>query len=261
VSGLDERLAPWREAPGRAGVLTDFDGTLSPIVDDPEAAQPLAGAAEVLTGLARRYRTVAVVSGRPVAYLIERLGPLPGVTLVGLYGLEKGDGGKVLALPEARRWRDTVTQVAAAAVSEAPLGVYIEPKGLTVGVHYRQAPERREWVEAWAEEQARRSGLVVHRGKMAVELVPPIAIDKGVAVAALADGQEAVCYLGDDLGDLPAFAALKRLAVTGVATVAVAVRSPETPPGILTDADHIVDGPEGALAFLAHLEHLQPPDR
>jgi trehalose 6-phosphate phosphatase len=250
----DARLAPWRESPSSAGVVTDFDGTLSPIVDDPDAAQPLLGAAETLARLARRYAMVAVVSGRPVAYLVDRLGPLPGVTLVGLYGLEKWDRGAVQPLPEADRWRQIVAQVAAAARTEAPPGVYVEPKELTVGVHFRQAPWHAGWVTAWAEAQAQRTGLVVHHGKMAVELIPPVATDKGVVVTGLAKGLAAACYLGDDLGDLPAFVALARLRLAGVATLAVAVRSDETPTPLLDQADLVVDGPEGALAFLQQLD-------
>jgi trehalose 6-phosphate phosphatase len=78
-------------------------------------------------------------------------------------------------------------------------------------------------------------------------------MDKGSAVVSLASNLQAACYLGDDLGDLPAFAALAQLAVTGVATVAVAVRSAETPPELLERADLVVDGPEGALALLRQL--------
>jgi trehalose 6-phosphate phosphatase len=246
-------LGPWRQEPGTAGVLTDFDGTLSPIVDDPEQALPLAGAADTLARLARRYRTVAVISGRPVAYLMDRLGPPPGVALVGLYGLEKGGLDQVIPLPEADRWRPCVDQVATAAEREAPPGVYVERKGLTVGLHVRRAPQHAAWVDAWAAEQASRTGLVVHHGKMALELVPPVDRDKGRVVTELADGLRAVCYLGDDLGDLPAFDALSRLAATGVATLTVAVRSNESPAPLLAQADVIVEGPAGALAFLQQL--------
>ncbi|MDQ1393922.1 MAG: trehalose 6-phosphate phosphatase [Acidimicrobiaceae bacterium] len=253
MTGEDERLAPWLAAPDRAGVLTDFDGTLSPIVDDPEAAQPLPGAVDVLARLAARYRTVAVVSGRPVAYLLDRLGPLPGVTMVGLYGLEKRERGAIVALPEVRRWRQCVDDVAAASEAEAPAGVYVERKGLAVGLHFRQAPEHANWVQAWADQQARQSGLVVHHGKMSLELVPPVSTDKGRVVAALAAGLEAVCYVGDDVGDLPAFAALARLRRGGVATLAVAVRSGEAPPELVAQGDLVVDGSDGALAFLQRL--------
>ncbi len=252
MAGLDERLARWREAPGSAGILTDFDGTLAPIVGDPEAARPLPGAADTLIRLARRCRVVAVISGRPVTYLVDWLGPLPGVTLVGLYGLERREHGGVLALPEAQRWRSVVAQVTEAGERQAPPGVYIEAKGLTVGVHFRKAPHAEGWVNAWVDAQAAQSGLVVHHGKMAVELVPPVATDKGVVVTQMAAGLEAVCYLGDDLGDLPAFWALSRLSAIGVTTVSVAVHSAETPAEVLAHADLVVEGPEGALEFLQH---------
>jgi trehalose 6-phosphate phosphatase len=255
VAELDdwERLAPWRDAPGSAGVLTDYDGTVAPIVDQPEAAVPLPGTAEVLTALARRHPMVAVVSGRPVAYLLDRLGPLPGVTMVGLYGLERAEGGTVRALPEADRWRPVVAQVTSAATAAAPPGVSIEPKGLTVGIHFRLAPREAGWATGWAAEQAARTGLVVHHGKMSLELVPPVSTDKGVVTARLSDGLKAVCFLGDDLGDLPAFDVLTRLALRGVATLSIAVRSPESPPQVLRAADLVVDGPEGALAFMQRL--------
>jgi trehalose 6-phosphate phosphatase len=88
---------------------------------------------------------------------------------------------------------------------------------------------------------------------MALELVPPVPTDKGVVATELAEGLQAVCYLGDDLGDVPAFEALSRLSATGVATVSVAVRSAETPTEVLAHADHAVDGPDGALQFLQYL--------
>src|SRR5205807_10586135 len=60
-----ELLAPFLAHPERAGVLCDFDGTLSPIVPDPATARPVAGALDALGALADRYAVVAVVSGRP----------------------------------------------------------------------------------------------------------------------------------------------------------------------------------------------------
>jgi trehalose 6-phosphate phosphatase len=173
--------------------------------------------------------------------------------MVGLYGLEKRERDAIQVLPEVRRWRRTVEEVAAASETEAPAGVYVERKGLAVGLHFRQAPEHADWVGAWAAAQADRTGLVVHHGKMSLELVPPVSSDKGLVVAALAEGLRAVCYVGDDVGDLPAFAALARLRSRGVATLAVAVRSGEEPPELIAQADMIVDGAEGAMAFLEGL--------
>ncbi len=89
--------------------------------------------------------------------------------------------------------------------------------------------------------------------RRSLELHPPVDADKGTAISALADGLEAVCYLGDDRGDLAAFAALDQLAGRGVATVRVAVRSDEAPPELLAAADVVVEGPPGALALLRTL--------
>jgi trehalose 6-phosphate phosphatase len=88
---------------------------------------------------------------------------------------------------------------------------------------------------------------------MAVELLPPVSTDKGSVVAGLAQGLARVCYLGDDRGDLPAFAVLADLASKGVDTLAIAVGSDELPPELAAAADAVVDGPEGALAVLTTL--------
>jgi trehalose 6-phosphate phosphatase len=246
-------LAGWLSHPERSGVLTDFDGTIAAIVDDPAAAVPLGGIDAILSGLARRYAMTAVISGRPVAYLLERLGAVPGVVLVGLYGLERARDGVVDELPEAGLWRPLVEEVARAAAAEAPEGVGVEPKGLSLVLHVRRAPGQAGWVERWATEQAERTGLIAHRGKMSVELRPPLASDKGTVVSMLAAGLDRVCFVGDDRGDLPAFAALAALAGAGVETLAVAVGSDETPPDLLAAADAVVDGPDGARGLLAAL--------
>ena len=83
---MDDPFAAFLAAPDRAAILTDFDGTLAPIVEDPATAHPLPGAADVLERLAKRYAVVGVVSGRPVEYLRSRLGD--GLWLSGVYGLE-----------------------------------------------------------------------------------------------------------------------------------------------------------------------------
>ncbi len=89
---FDDLLAPLRADPGTTGIFSDFDGTLAPIVDDPAAASPLPAAVDALHGLAGRLGRVAVVSGRPAAWLHEAFGH--GIDLSGLYGLEQvaGDG-------------------------------------------------------------------------------------------------------------------------------------------------------------------------
>ena len=243
-------LAPLRAAPHRSAVLTDFDGTLAPVVDDPSAARGLSGTVEVLHDLTQRYAVVAVVSGRPASFLLDRLGP--GIRLSGLYGLEEvGVDGAVAVADEALPWAGVVAAVAAQAT--AALGPLVEPKGLSLTLHFRAAPDREDEVRSWAATEAARSGLEVRSAKASVELHPPVAADKGTVVAAATAGLEAACFLGDDVGDLPAFAALERLQAAGLHGVRVAVRTAESPPELLDRADLVVEGPEGALDVLRHL--------
>jgi trehalose 6-phosphate phosphatase len=93
----------------------------------------------------------------------------------------------------------------------------------------------------------------VRAAKASVELHPPVAADKGTVVAAATAGLEAACFLGDDVGDLPAFAALERLRTAGLHGVCVAVRTAESPPELLDRADLVVEGPAGALDVLRRL--------
>ncbi len=248
--GLDP-LAVLRSRPERAAVLVDFDGTLAPIVPTASDARPLPGVREVLERLSASYAMVAVVSGRPVAYLTDQLGPV--VRLVGLYGLEWSDGDRILEHPAAGPWRAVIDAVAVEAKAALPAEVDVEHKGLSLTLHFRPAPEAAAVTAAWAAEAAGRSGLHERMAKMSIELHPPIAVDKGTTVRDLAAGLDAACYLGDDVGDLPAFAALDTLADGGLRTVKIAVRGVDAAPALLAAADVVVDGPPAALDILRSL--------
>ena len=241
-------LTPFVERPGRAALLLDFDGTLSPIVDVPGDARPLAGAGEVLAALARRFAVVAVVSGRPASFL-EPLLPA-GVVISGLYGLETVRDGVRTDHPGAGAWREEVTKAAGSAREGGPAGMAVEPKGLSLTLHYRERPEIEPAVIDWAAAQAARSGLVMRRARMSVELHPPIAADKGTAVEDLVADVGAVCFVGDDRGDLPAFDALDRLEARGMEVLRVAVASAEVPSDLIERADLVVDGPTAVLDLL-----------
>jgi trehalose 6-phosphate phosphatase len=248
----DARVQTWRHGPpGEAGVFADFDGTLSAIVDDPYAARPLPGAVDALASLVARYAMVAVVSGRPAAFLADWL-PVPGLRRWGLYGLEVvTDRGDVEIDPAAEPWVDAMRTAAAAAQAEAPPGLVVEPKGVGLGLHWREAPGDEGWARRFAADVAASAGLVVHEAKMSVELLPPLRIDKGTVVAAAVEtaGLAAACFVGDDVGDMSAFRALD-----GVARpLRVAVRSLESPATLLEAADVVVDGPAGALDLLRDL--------
>ncbi len=251
----DGRLGPWLASPRTSGVFVDFDGTLAPIVEVPEQARAWPGTPQLLGRLAARYARVAVISGRSVAFLAAALGDdASGAELVGLYGLERMASSRRLPPdPDAGRWQATVAAAAHRAERAAPAGIQVEHKGLAVTLHYRQAPESGRWAAAFAADEAARSGLVAHPGKMSWELRPPTPTDKGSVVAELAAGLGAVCFVGDDTGDLPAFEALRGLAADGLDTLAVAVAGSETPEEVLAAADMVVDGPAGVFSLLEAL--------
>ncbi|HTV11870.1 MAG TPA: trehalose-phosphatase [Acidimicrobiales bacterium] len=244
---------PWVDAPSRSGVITDFDGTLAPIVDDPAAARPLRGAVGALSAVAKKLAVVAVVSGRPVDYLVQHFGEAPGLVLVGMHGLERQQNGERGVSGPALEWRPVVSRVADLAETEAPDGVEVERKGLSLTLHARGAPQAMPWVSTWAKRQAQTSGLRAQPGKMSVELLPPVQADKGTVVEELARGLQAVCFFGDDIGDLPAFAALRRLRASGLGGFGIAVASREQPEELAGAADLVVDSPEAVVEMLQTL--------
>lgn len=251
VSDLDAALTPFRSEPAASAVVVDFDGTLAPIVNDPAAARPIEGSTEVLARLVGRYGLVALVSGRPVEFLRPQVPE--GVVLAGLYGLEVVRDGQRLDHPGAGAWREVVTDVARSSIDRGPAGMEVESKGLSLTLHYRNHPEIADEVREWARRQAARSGLQPRAAKMSVELHPPIEADKGTALEALVEGLDNVLYIGDDLGDLPAFDALDRLAREGVTVLRVAVAGDEAPDELVARADLLVDGPPGVLDVLRRL--------
>jgi len=241
-----EKLAAALAARPR-GLFFDIDGTLSAIAPTPESATLLPGVAELLEQLRTRFDVVALVSGR-AADDARRMVGLPGMLYIGNHGLERieGDAATVQVLPEAEPYVEavntTLDDLDATLAARFP-GVHIERKGVTGSIHVRNAPDPDA-----AEESIARSlttiavprGLLVTRGRRIVEVRPPVAVDKGVAVAGVIRerGLRGALYLGDDRTDLDAFRALRQLADEGVCqTVAVAVLSPEAPPELAAAAD------------------------
>ena len=224
-------LRPLAEA-RRAGVFLDFAGTLSEIAPTPEAAVAVPGAIEALEALAGRY-VVAIVSGRRASEVAARLGSPDGVTIHGLYGSQETAASAPLVAEASTAVHDLE-------------GVRVEPKGPNVAVHYRLAPDpdgaRAIVLQRLAPLAASRAMRTIE-GKRVVELAPGDAPTKGSVIEREGAALDALCYAGDDLADLDAFAAVDRLAAAGRTGVKVAVRSAETPHQLLDAADVVVDGP------------------
>jgi trehalose 6-phosphate phosphatase len=243
---MDSPLAAFERAEGRAGVLLDFDGTLSPIVARPELAKIRDGAADTLARLVRRYAVVAIVSGRTPAELRE-LVSVEGVVLAGLYGLGE-DIEEVAA---------SVAGAVADAAARVP-GTRVERKGGSIAVHFRGADDPRAaeaLLYGLLGPVARGANLEVIGGKKVLELVPAGRRLKDGAVERIVAERhlDAVLYAGDDLADVRAFEVLDRLAGDGIDTVKVAVHGPETPDALTDAADIVVDGPAGLLGLLRRL--------
>ena len=246
MGALPEILLPFSKDPGHSALCLDFDGTLSAIVSDPVGARPWSGVPALLARLATRFALVAVISGRPPDFLHEVLDSPAGVILIGLYGL--GQVG-----PDARPWEPVMAGVADRARAEAPTGIYVEPKGLTVTLHWRNAPETGAWAQQFAAREEAAHGLVVHPGRMSLEFRPPVDVDKGTVVRSLVEGMRAVAVFGDDLGDLPAFDAVAELGTLGVAVARVAVIDAESDDRVAAQSDLVVEGPQGAVRLLEQL--------
>jgi trehalose 6-phosphate phosphatase len=242
--------------PGRSGLVLDFDGVLAPIKDDPATCVLPDRVAASLGRLAGRFELVAIISGRPVAFLAERVG-LPGVPLLGSYGMEQSTDGVRQIDSEAEKW---LGQVHAAAVTlreqlAGAAGVRVEEKSVSVAVHWRQAPD-----QSAAAEDVRRVttriaddlGLRLEPGKLVEELRPPIDIDKGSAISALLAAHRDLstfAYAGDDLGDIPALRAAR-----GAGGYALVIdHGAETDPRLLELADETFPGTEAFADWLGRL--------
>jgi trehalose 6-phosphate phosphatase len=237
-------------APERAGLFLDFDGVLAEITPEPGEARLRDRGPELLRALSERLGRVAIISGRPLAYLADMVPA--AVDIVGLYGLEWRSQGAHHTVREAEPYRTTVRDLVERATAEFGASV-VEPKGLSLTIHYRNDTELAGPIRDWVVEQASRTGMEQRPAKRSYELHPPIKRDKGTALVELAEGLDPVAYVGDDLGDLPAFDGLDELAGRGVSTLRVAVDSAEVPPILLSRADLVVDGPGGAEEFLTQV--------
>ncbi|MFJ4711551.1 trehalose-phosphatase [Streptomyces sp. NPDC088785] len=256
-------LAAIAARPSRAVIALDFDGTLAPIVPDPERARAQPGAVEALAALAPHVASVAVVTGRPAGVAV-RLGGFAGVpglghlVVLGHYGAERWDAvtGTVHA-PAPHPGVAAVRSELPGVLAEAGLwhDTYVEEKGRAVAVHTRRAGDPQgafETLRGPLAELAARHGLVVEPGRMVLELRPP-GVDKGVALTEYVRelGAESVLYAGDDLGDLPAFAAVDKLRSDGLAGVLLC--SGTEVPDLAARADLTVPGPAEVTGFLADL--------
>jgi trehalose 6-phosphate phosphatase len=257
-------LAALLADPASALLATDFDGTLAPIVEDPDQARPYPGAVDALARLGSRLGAVVIVTGRPAGQAVEYGGfaDVPGLerlVVFGHYGLERWDAATGLvtapdAAPAVIAASQEIADVLQAA--DAHDGTWVEDKGASFAVHTRRTADPAvalEAVRGAVAALASRHGLHVEPGRYVLELRPP-GINKGSALAGAVAAYDArtVVFAGDDLGDLAAYDAVDRLRADGMPGLLICSGSTETTQ-LAARADIVVDGPPGVTAFLTAL--------
>lgn len=254
-----EGLAAIRSNPVRAVIGLDFDGTLAPIVPDPDAARAHPGVVPALRRLAPLVGSVAIVTGRPAATAVSygTLADVPGLTVLGHYGLERWEGGELRAPPPppgVDRVRAELPDLLARL--GVPEGTWVEDKGSSLAVHTRRAVDPEGTLDLLRrplDELAARTGLVVEAGRLVLELRSPGTDKRGALLAFVRErAARSVMFAGDDLGDLAAFDAVDELRAAGVRGVTVCSSSTEVA-ALAERADIVVDGPDGVVALLEAL--------
>jgi trehalose 6-phosphate phosphatase len=249
--------------PAAAVIASDFDGTLSPLVEDPAMSRAAAGALDALARLASSVAQVAIVTGRPALVATELSGVsghagLGRLVVLGHYGLERWEAstGAVTSEPVPEGVAVARERLPGVLRDAGLPDAFVEDKESSLAVHTRRLPDPAGALEALRtplSELAESVGLRLEPGNLVLELRPP-GIDKGVALRRLLDstGARSILYAGDDLGDLAAFKALQALRADGLNAVLVATRSSGAT-ALAESADIVVDDPAGVVTVLTAL--------
>ncbi len=228
--------------PGQLLLATDFDGTLAPIVRQPDLARALPANLAVIDRLIELGVHVAVISGRAQHDLRAKL-PIAGPRIMGDNGIGQATEGERSALDRFNR------KVGPLVAQHA--GVWLEPKPGSTSVHYRGAPDAEPWVQAVTLPNADRLGLIAKMGRKVVEVRPQRG-DKARAISVLISGLQprAVIYAGDDEPDRSVFDLLNELPRRHLS---IGVCSAERPVNSFGGCDLVVEGPDGMCLFLRGL--------
>jgi len=226
LSRLLTSVGEWLAQDGSILLMTDYDGTLTPIVDDPADAILSDAMREQLVRLARSPRgRVAVISGRALEDLRARVA-IPEVIYAGCHGLEIAGPSLAFSHPDAIAQQAVLGVVGETLARRAPMvsGMRVEAKGLAVAVHYRHVAAdeiRRVEVELARAIRAQGSRLKIFHGTKVIEVLPQVAWTKGECaewieerVGPSLSGRTLWLYLGDDWTDEHAFEVLGGQAFT-----------------------------------------------
>jgi trehalose 6-phosphate phosphatase len=250
-------------SPSQTLIATDFDGTLAPIVDDPEQAYADPDAVAALGRLGERVGAVAVITGRPVRMAVrlgrfQEVAGLHSLIVLGQYGVERWNAAEneYLLPPAPPQIKAVAGELPELLHSLDLAAARVEDKGRAIAVHTRSLPDPKAALAKLADplrDLAARHSLAMEPGKNVWE-IRALGVDKGATLRAVVaeTGARQVVFAGDDLGDLPAFQAVRDLATAGVVGLLVCSASAEED-ALAELSDVIVDGPRGLAAWLNEL--------
>lgn len=240
----------------RAGIISDFDGTLSDFADTAAEARIREENARALDLLADKVALVALVSGRATADLRTRF-ERPWLRYYGSHGLDRWHEDSVRIVPAAEEWRTSLQQLLEEFTPPPNSGVYVEDKGVTASVHYRLAndPEKmRVQLMETLQPLSTRYGFTLSEGRFVWEIKPPLSLSKGTAVQALIEDHQldGTLFLGDDVTDLAAMAYLRQLRDEGrIQSLSVGVIHDQSDPaGLRASCDITAYGPADVAQLL-----------
>jgi trehalose-phosphatase len=240
--GAWEKSPVSRVPPADLILVTDFDGTLADIVDDPSRARARMGALVALSELVRMLADVIVLSSRTPDQL-ENMLPISGIRLI-------GDSGMAIPRHAQKEALERFNAEAGRILQGIP-GAWVEPKPASTAVHFRNTQMTAGEIRALLEPLLGGGRLSLAMGRKVVEVHAPRA-GKGSALAALLPAEDpggVVCF-GDDENDRSMFDYVNSL---DIPHASVGVWSPEAPAGLFEGCDLVVQGPDGVVALLEQI--------
>ncbi len=252
-----DRLEPFLSSE-KPALITDVDGTISRIVDDPKEAMVSESCRHSLKQLAQQLSVIGAISGRRAEDAREKVG-VDGVLYMGNHGLERWSSVGTMYWGGMQVYTQIVPEVLASIKEKLDIdGLIFEDKGVSASVHYRQTDDkelaRRKIMEALSGIEEK--GFVIKEGRMVVEIRPDTPVNKGLAVMSVLEEYDvtAAIYLGDDVTDIDGFNGLRRWAMERKCfCAAIAVLSPEAPEDLKQKADYYVNSVDDVEDFLAWL--------
>ena len=247
------------------GFITDVDGTISQTAPTPQQAEVTPLCRQYLSALCNHLALVAAISGRSAAQVRDMVG-IDGMVYIGNHGLERWTGGHSEFIKDAQNYPPIIEAITR---ELSPLlsieGLSIENKGVTATIHYRLCSDhqaaKREILASIENSPHARSLRIMQESKYAINLLPPVRVDKGTAILKLIReyNLRGGIYLGDDVTDIYAFRAIRTATRNpDFQGFAIGITSKEMPEKLAEETDFTLNGVDDVERFLKWLAQTVP---